>query len=279
MPMSKLARIASDVLISRATWGGSQNFLGARWVERVVTKAPDAARERIALRFLSLSPHYFYDGDLAAEAARNRQSRQLLADELIVPYLTPEARVLDYGCGPGYLAAAVAPRARQVHAVDISRGALACARALNGRPNIAYQTPDEFRAAAGPVDLAYSFAVVQHLRTDALVAALALLAESVRPGGRLLLHFAVAGEQGYRTEAQWLADGSLTGRAKLWYGLNCFGRSPAEMADLVTHSGFTDVAARPLAGSISIPGDDIPDQHLLTARRAVAAVPETASIT
>ena len=277
--MSKLARVASDVVISRATWGGSQNFLGAHWIERVVDNAPQAARERIALRFLSLSPHYFYDRDLAAEAARNRRSRQILADQLIAPCLAPGARVLDYGCGPGYLAAAVAPLAGQVHAVDISRGVLACARALNGLPNITYQTPEEFRAGADPVDVAYSFAVVQHLRTDALAAVVALLSEAVRPGGLLMLHFAVAGEHGYRTEGQWLSDHSLAGRARLRYGLNCFGRSAAEMVDLVTSGGFTNVVARPLSGSITIPGDDIPDQHLLTARRAFAAVPEIATVT
>jgi SAM-dependent methyltransferase len=279
MSMSKLARIASDLLISRATWGGSQNFLGARWVEWMVANAPQAARERVALRFLALSPHYFYDRDLAAESTRNRRSRQILADELIAPHLAPGARVLDYGCGPGYLAAAVARLAGQVYAVDVSRGVLACARVLNGLPTIAYQTPDEFRAAAGPVDVAYSFAVVQHLRTDALVSVLALLAEAVRPGGLLVLHFAVTGEHGYRTEGQWLSDDSLAGRARLRYGLNCFGRSTAEMVDLVTRSGFTDVVARPLSGSITIPGDDIPDQHLLTARRTFAVVPETIAVT
>jgi hypothetical protein len=36
---------------------------------------------------------------------------------------------------------------------------------LNGRPNVTYQTPEQFRAGGG---LAYSFAVVQHLRTAAL---------------------------------------------------------------------------------------------------------------
>ena len=53
MSMSKLTRVASDVLISRATWGGSQNFLGAHWIEWVVDNAPQATRERVALRFLS----------------------------------------------------------------------------------------------------------------------------------------------------------------------------------------------------------------------------------
>jgi hypothetical protein len=39
------------------------------------------------------------------------------------------------------------------------------------------------------------------------------------------------------------------------------------MTDLVTCAGFTDAAVRPLRNAIVIPGDDIPDQYLLTARR------------
>jgi SAM-dependent methyltransferase len=264
--MRKLAHHAVSALTYRATWGGSQNFLGARWVERVVGGAPEPVRERVALRFLALSPHYFYDRDLAAEADRNRQSRQVLAEEIILPHLAPDARVLDYGCGPGYLAAAVADKAAHVSAVDISRGVLACARVLNGRPNVTYQTPEQFRAGGGLVDLAYSVAVVQHLRTVVLEQMIEVLAAAVRPGGTLLLHFAMA-ENGYRTEADWLADGSLAGRAKLRYGLNCFARSAAEMTGLAARAGFTGAAVEPLSGRIAIPGDDIPEQYLLTARR------------
>jgi SAM-dependent methyltransferase len=255
-------------MVSRATEGGSQNFLGARWVEWLVANAPRSARERVALRALSLSPHYFYSSDLAGEDARSRQSRRILADDLIAPLLAPGALVVDYGCGPGYLAAAVARHAAHVAAVDISPGALACARVLNGRINITYQTPDQFRASGVPVDLAYSFAVAQHLRTTVLSSALATLARALRPGGTLLLHFAVPGECGYRTERQWLSDDSPAGRARLRYGLNCFGRSAAEMASLVTRCGFGEVATEPLGGRVTIDGDDLADQYLLTARRA-----------
>src|SRR6202012_5227673 len=210
-PMSvvKLARDAGNVLMYRATWGGSQNFLGARWVERFVENAPAATREQVALRFLSLSPHSFYDRDVHAEDTRNRKSRQSLADQLIAPHLPPESRVLDYGCGPGYLAAAVAGTAAHVSAVDISRGVLACARAINGRPNITFTTPDEFRATGEQVDLAYSFAVIQHLRTEVLQDVLGRLAAAVRPGGAVLLHFAVPDQEQWRTEEQWRADDSL----------------------------------------------------------------------
>jgi len=267
MSMGKLARAAGSVLVCRATWGGSQNFLGARWVERIVDGAPTRFRELIALRLLALSPHYFYARDVCAEAARNRRSRQVLAETLIAPHLTPDARALDYGCGPGYLAAAVARHAAHVDAVDISRGVLACARVLNGGSNITYRTPEQFRARAGLVDVAYSFAVVQHLRTGVLEQMLDQLAAAVRPGGVLLLHFATV-ENGYKTEAECLADGSFVGRVRLRYGLNCFARTPAEMTALLTRHGFTDAVVRPLNAVIAIPDDDIPDQQLLIARRA-----------
>jgi SAM-dependent methyltransferase len=265
--VGKLARDAGSVLMYRATWGGSQNFLGARWVERIIDNAPARSRKRVALRLLALSPHYFYARDVHAEDARNRRSRQVLAETLVKPHLTPNARVLDFGCGPGYLAAAVAREAAHVDAVDISRGALACARVLNSRPNVTYRTTEEFRVSGGLVDVAYSFAVVQHLRTGVLEQVVTQLAAAVRPGGVLLLHFATS-ENGYRTETQCLADGSLAGRVRLRYGLNCFARTPAEMAGLATRQGFRDAVVRPLDAVIALPDDDIPDQQLLTAWRA-----------
>ncbi len=255
------------MVIARTAWGGSQNFLGARWVEHAVSSAPRPVRQQVALRLLALSPHYFYSRDIRAEDARNRQSRQFLADVLVAPHLTAEMRVVDYGCGPGYLAHAVAGKVAQVHAVDISRGVLACARVLNDRPNISYQTPDELGRRRVTADLAYSFAVVQHLRAEAVAGMLSLLAGTVRRGGTLLLHFAVPGPGGWRTEADWLADSSLAGRARLRYGLNCFGRPAAEMTRLARAHGFADVLVTPLNGSLAWPGDDIAGQHLLTARR------------
>ena len=254
--------------MAQATWGGSQNFLGARWVKYLVQSSPEQVRERVALRLLSLSPHYFYEKNIHAEADRNRRSRQALMQALVAPHLTGVERVLDYGCGPGYMACAVAEAVKHVDAVDISCGVLACAKALNMRPNISYLTPLEFRYKPEVVDLVYSFAVVQHLKTSTLLDVLGLLAAKVRPGGALLLHFAVPGQQGWRTEAEWTADTTMTGRAKLHYGLHCFGRSASEMEHLVSQSGFTDVVTRSLESSVMLPvADDITQQHWLTARR------------
>jgi cyclopropane fatty-acyl-phospholipid synthase-like methyltransferase len=237
-------------------------------VERFIDGSPDQIRERLALRLISLSPHYFYDRDIRAEAERNRRSRMALAKALVMPSLTPGARVLDYGCGPGYMASAVASKAKHVDAVDISRGVLACARVLNGRSNITYQTPAELARSHGMADLAYSFAVVQHLGRQVLVNVLGLLARKIRKDGVLLLHFAVPGEGGWRSEAQWRGDRSIASWVKLRCALNCFATPAEEMKVLVSASGFTDVEVRPLAGTIAVPGDDdITRQHWLTARR------------
>jgi SAM-dependent methyltransferase len=280
--ITKLARSAGHVTIARTMGGGSQNFLGAPWVAGLVRNSPAGVREPLALRLLALSPHYFYDRDVRAEADRNRRSRRALAEALIAPHLIPAARVIDYGCGPGYMARAVAAMAGAVTGVDISPGVLACARVLNPAPNLTYLTLAELadRDGAGQVraDLAYSFAVAQHLSGAALARALGLLAAVLVPGGTLLLHFAEPGADGYRPEEAWARDRSLTGRVKLRYGLNCFGRPAAEMAAAVTAAGFTQVTTRCLAGGLVVDGDeDITRQHLLTARRG--PIPRNHSIT
>ncbi|MHB1593662.1 MAG: class I SAM-dependent methyltransferase [Streptosporangiaceae bacterium] len=198
----------------------------------------------MALRLLSLSPHYFYDRDIHAETERNRRSREILAETFVGPHLTPLARVLDYGCGPGYMARALAEFAHHVDTVDISRGVLECAKVLNERSNMTYMRPDELDVKP-KADLAYSFAVAQHLSTDALVRMLRRLADQIRSGVILLLHFGVPGQQGWRTE------------------------SDVEGASFAGRSGFSDIVIRPLRGTLSVPGDDdIANQHLLSARRS-----------
>jgi 2-polyprenyl-3-methyl-5-hydroxy-6-metoxy-1,4-benzoquinol methylase len=177
-----IARTGKSLVFACAASGGGQNFLGRRWIASLVENSPDRLRERVALRLLSLSPHYFCHNDIHAESERLRRSRRALAETIVAPYISKDARVIDYGCGPGYMSRAVAEMAGRVDAVDISRGVLACARALNGRANIRCLTPAELRQTAGHADLAYSFAVAQHMRAEALVAALSLLASTIRRG-------------------------------------------------------------------------------------------------
>ncbi|EIV93326.1 bifunctional 2-polyprenyl-6-hydroxyphenol methylase/3-demethylubiquinol 3-O-methyltransferase UbiG [Frankia sp. QA3] len=256
---------------------GAQNFLGARWVPAVLAVTPAWQRQEVALRLLAWSPHYFKsdEHDRHAAAERNRRTRQVLADEVLGRYLHADDDVLDVGCGPGYLAAAVAPRVHSVTAVDVSRGALACARVLNPAPNLDYATVDEFIRGGRDVDVVYSVAVVQHLTDEAFARALRGWHAALRPGGRLLVHV-VVDDAGWRTEAQWRAERGLVGRLKFRFALNCFGRSADQVRRLVTAAGFGELDLVPMASLVDV-DDDVAGQHLLVARRLDVAAASAAT--
>lgn len=255
--------VVVDSLAALVMSGGRQNFLGAQWVASLLRAIPASARPRVALRLLSLSPHYFYDRSLDSEAERNRLSRNSIVADIVAQYMDAASTVIDYGCGPGFMAAASARLARRVVAVDISPGVLECARTLNGARNIEYLTPDQLSHLEIDADLAYSFAVAQHLYGSTLDATLSSLRACMRPGGWLMLHFALPGI--YRSEREWLEDRTPRGRVRLRLGLNCFGRTADEMMERAAWAGFGDLAVTPIAGLTNV-DDDIRDQHLLLGR-------------
>ncbi len=258
---------------------GAQNFLGARWVPAVLAMTPARRRPEVALRLLAWSPHYFQpdEHDRHAAAERIRRTRQVLADEVLGRYLQMDDDVLDVGCGPGYLAAAVAPRVHSVTAVDVSRGALACARVLNPAPNVDYATVDEFIRGGHDVDVVYSVAVVQHLTDEAFAHALRGWHAALRPGGRLLVHV-VVDDPRWPSEAQWRAERGPTDRLKFRLALNCFGRSADQVRRLVTAAGFGDLDLVPMASLVDVDvDDDVADQHLVVARRLDVAAAATAT--
>lgn len=240
--LRKAQSAAANAIVS----GGPQNFLGANWVPILLRHVPSRFRTAAALRLVSLSPHYFFTRDPRAEDTRSRLQREAIVDQLLAPFLRPDMVVMDYGSGPGYMAAAVARRVRRVEAVDVSRGVLACAQVLNAAPNIIYETPDQARTRTERVDLAYSFAVIQHLTDDVLQSVLVMLRQRVKPHGTLILHFALPTE-GWRTEAQWRNDLSVQGRARMRFGLNCFGRGTEHVQELVSDAGFSVIRVEPLA--------------------------------
>jgi cyclopropane fatty-acyl-phospholipid synthase-like methyltransferase len=244
--------------------GGAQNFLGAKWVALTVRHTPTFWRKTVALRFLALSPHYFNTTDRESEADRIRKSRVQLTDDLLVPHLQSNMRVIDFGCGPGYCASAVSSKVEEVEAVDISAGVLACASVLNPAPNIHYLSVTESAGRTEPIDLVYSFAVVQHMSDEVLKRTLINLRRRLRTGGILLLHFASV-EDGWRTEQEWRSDTTLLGRTKLRVGLNCFGRSREIMTDLLNAVGFNDVRIEDMTEYTNVE-DDIATQHWVLAR-------------
>jgi SAM-dependent methyltransferase len=271
-----------DVIKWGATLGrGEQNFLGARWVLAVLKNAPVAKRREYALKILSLSPHYFFDSDQPKynglskkeyfeEAFRiGREGRQRIHDEILKDRMSTQDIVIDYGCGPGFLARVLAQHVKKVYAFDISEGVLACARILNGEPNLDYLVANEkgFAVVAdGGVDAVVSIAMVQHLSDDAFDIVLSNSSQKLRAGGHLIMHVHLL-EDGWKSEDEWKADKSVRGKIKYKYGLHCFGRTADELISKVLDHGFENIDIKPIAEMVAEQFDDICSEHLLTAAK------------
>ncbi len=106
----------------------------------------------------------------------------------LLPRLTPEARILDIGCGPGTITAdlaALVPGGRVV-GIDRAAGVLDEARAEAGRRGLAgltFEVGDVYQLAFADdsFDVVHAHQVLQHL-TDP-VAALTEMRRVCRPGG------------------------------------------------------------------------------------------------
>jgi len=97
-------------------------------------------------------------------------------------------RVLDAGCGEGYLARWLAARGAHVTGIDLSARLIALARAKDPGGSIDYQVADLSQPlpdAAGRFDAAASYLVLNDVRDFRGFAA--TLAASLAPGGRLVL--------------------------------------------------------------------------------------------
>jgi SAM-dependent methyltransferase len=261
-------------LLARLLLSSSKDhaFLDRAWLPAVMRCTPRRWREGLALRLLGLSPHYWIYQDyypremdrtevLRRECRRNLTSRQELCDKVLRRFLRPSQTVLDFGCGPGFLAQAVSPHVRQVVAADVSRGVIACAREINGADNIRYvaNTLTGLPAVAdGSIDLVYSFAVVQHLRKEQTASFFREFARVLRPEGGGVIHV-VLGESGVQESAGWHARRVDLRRA-------CF--SPDEVTALAREAGLGDVRIVPV-GSLCDIDDEIGAEHLLLFRRPV----------
>ncbi len=98
------------------------------------------------------------------------------------------SRVLDAGCGEGYLARALAARGAHVTGIDRSARLIALARARDPGGGIDYQVADlslPLPGTAGPFDAAACYLVLNDVRDYRGFAA--TLAASLAPGGRLAI--------------------------------------------------------------------------------------------
>ena len=258
----------------------AQSFLGARWIPLLLKVSPNPKKRALALRLLALSPHYFRKpaagqegieagAHLEAEFERMQSSRKRVLDEIVRPHIDGNDVVLDYGCGPGFLAGQMATIAKKVYACDISRGALESAKIINPAENVEYlQVGRQLseRVPDGGVDVIVSFAVIQHLSEEPLHEMMKLCQAKLKPGGKLVLQVQLD-DPDWTEEDQWRADTSLRGRFKLRYGLHCFARKPDFLLGLLHHYGFHKVAIANIKDMVADHFDDICAQQLLTAAK------------
>lgn len=251
-----------------------QEFLGARWIPFALRRLPASWRRSAALLLLSLSPHYFFRTEanhglnhkefLEAEFRRNHDSRQAICDGIVRKYTREDFRVLDYGCGPGFLAKSVSSHVAKIYAADISRGVIASASAINSNPNLEYVIIPESGVLPLPdasIDLAYSFAVIQHVTDEIFEMILGNLHRVLKNGGIALCHI-VADGQNWSTEAEWRSDASLRGRIKWVCGLHCFKRSVDDVVRMVTAAGFTKPESLLIRDIADTQDQDLHNQHL-----------------
>lgn len=99
-------------------------------------------------------------------------------------------RVLDAGCGDGYLARALAARGARVTAIDISPRLIEMARRLDRADQISYRVADLSAALPGEgasFDAAASYLVLDDV--DDYRGFAVTLGAALKPGGRLVLAF------------------------------------------------------------------------------------------
>jgi SAM-dependent methyltransferase len=253
-------------------------FLDRPWIEPLLRLSPPRLRRGLAVRLLGLSPHYWIyqwssryppgmsrAGVLEGEAARVSASREHLCERVLAPLLRPGMVVLDLGTGPGFLARALSRHVLAVAGTDVSRGAVACARAINPAANLTYLVQEPGRLTGvddSSIDLVCSFAVLQHLTRERAVAQLREMLRVLRPGGRGLCHVPLEDPD---EPLQWLPD-RRTGwlDRRLWPSMTYHARE--ELDRLLSEAGCTDVEVCRVSELADV-NDDIGREHLVVFRR------------
>jgi 2-polyprenyl-3-methyl-5-hydroxy-6-metoxy-1,4-benzoquinol methylase len=185
------------------------------------------------------------------------------------------ARVLDFGCGPGNLAAEVARRGAVVVGADASPDMVALA--ARHHPDIQFRIADaeEPDFEAGSFDVVLAHFLLHSLARPRR--ALAALAKLLRPGGRLATsHWIFAPRPFLTPQAAFLgavADLEVHPVHPIPEGpdLAAFD-DPAGFAALLTAAGFADVSSEEVTLPVVLTGDEVWDAFSLGAVRSAALV-------
>lgn len=186
------------------------------------------------------------NADAWTEAVRRGllESRRVATDSAIIEAVEASrpARVLDVGCGEGWLARRLGEGGVAVVGMDGSAELIAKARAAGGGTflTLSYDELERDPSAAGSgFDAAICNFSLLH---DSIGGLLAALRAAVRPGGRLVIQTVhpgvVEGDEGWREETfDRLAD--LSFESMPWYY-----RATAGWKDVLDRSGWSLVEAR-----------------------------------
>lgn len=253
----------------------TQTFLDAKWIKALLKSTPKKYKKTVALNILALSPHYFLHSKeldrksfLLTEYKRLVASRRLLFKHLISKYVSPQSVVMDYGCGPGFLARPVAERTNKVYAVDISDGVLLCGDTINHRDNLHYLNVFKNQTDTIPdnsVDLIYSFAVLQHVSEKLVDDIFSLFYKKLKENGKLLLQVQLQ-THNWKTEKDWKDDNSVSGKLKYEYGLHCFSNTVSFYEEKMEKNGLKFQALIELSDLLPA-FDDICNQQLITGKK------------
>jgi SAM-dependent methyltransferase len=214
-----------------------------------------------------------YD-DYASEFARNMAWREREGPEadpfgLLGPLLellgdVAGHRVLDAGCGEGYLAGSLAARGAHVTGIDISAPLIELARGRDPDAVIDYRVADLSQPQpdiAGSFDAAGSYLVLNDVRDYRGFAA--TLAAALKPGGRLVLAFnnpysAVVD----RHVTDYFDSGSVSPYRGLWEaGIKAYYYHRT-LEDYLDAFGAGGLRLDKLADSAALAGSHRPDAYL-----------------
>ena len=272
-------------LISRMTMGaGEQNWLGNPVIPKLLDLTPDQFKKPVALRILAFSTHYFRQSRwsetlhphaksgaefLQAEYEWNMNYRKSIAINVLQKYINSSHTVLDFGCGPGLTCYAISGMAMSVIGVDISAGAIACAKVLNWSTNVNYLVingTDLSCIDSQNVDTVISFAVFQHLSDELMHIFLKEFFRLLRNGGCCVIHVALAEDRQAKLPSATPALVVFLKKNRL---LNSFFpavrmtyRSRADMISAVESAGFETPMFISMVDLVSIDGD-LGHQHLM----------------
>lgn len=260
-------------------WGLTSAFIEKTSLGQILATgflrlAPERYKRALALRVLSMSTHYFiyYRSNkyprtmsrrerLEAENNRMASSRKIISEQILRRHIGPEMTVLDFGCGPGYLARQVASYSKSIIGVDISRSAIACARVLNGKDNIDFvlSKGKDFPVHQDScIDTIYTFAVFQHVEDSVLENVLGEFFRILNPGGKVVAHFAISDNPNDQNGPK---KSSLYRYFKEIVAPPMVFRTVEAVTRKITNAGFKEPEVTHLKEACEI-SDDIGNEHI-----------------